>query len=252
MLCCHPMPERLVTTHSAMQTATPPTTARAAISWSAGKDSCLALLRAREQGLGVTTFVTMCEPDGTSKSHALPGELVAAQVAAFGAQWLPVRVPPGGYAQSFDATLHALRASGHTHMVFGDIDLQAHRDWLEPACARAGLEPVFPLWGEARAVLAQEVIHRSIRARLVCVDAHKLNAGFCGADYDAELLQRLPASVCPCGEDGEFHTFVYDAPGMAAPLRIENAAQRTVASSPPLRPTTLVFQHLRLIPEQVM
>ena len=131
---------------------------RAAISWSAGKDSCLALLRARALGLEVSTFVTMCEADGTSKSHALPPALVAAQVAAFAAGWQPVRVPPGGYAASFDATLRALRDAGRTQMVFGDIDLQAHRDWLEPACARAGLEAVFPLWGEPRAALAATAI----------------------------------------------------------------------------------------------
>lgn len=222
------------------------TSANAAISWSAGKDSCLALLRCRERGLPVSTFVTMCEPDGTSKSHALPEDLVAAQVAAFGAQWLPVRVPPGGYARAFDDALQALRRRGHTHMVFGDIDLQAHRDWLEPACARAGLEPVFPLWGEPRGALADEVIRRGIRARLVCVDASRLDAAFCGAAYDAALLARLPPGVCPCGEDGEFHTFVFDAPGMARPLRLRDAGQRVVASAPPLSPTTLVFQDLRL------
>jgi uncharacterized protein (TIGR00290 family) len=220
--------------------------AKAAISWSAGKDSCLALLRGREQGLQVCTFVTMCEPDGTSKSHALPAVLVAARVAAFGAQWLPVRVPPGGYAKAFDDTLQSLRERGHTHMVFGDIDLQAHRDWLEPACARAGLQPVFPLWGKARGELAREVIRRGIRARIVCVDAQRLDVAFCGVDYDAALLGRLPSDVCPCGEDGEFHSFVFDAPGMARPLRIRNAAQRVVPSAPPLSPTTLVFQDLVL------
>lgn len=219
---------------------------KAAISWSAGKDSCLALLRAREQGVPVSTFVTMCEPDGTSKSHALPSELVAAQVEAFGTRWLPVRVPAGGYAKAFDAALQLLRHEGHTHMVFGDIDLQAHRDWLEPACARAGLVPLFPLWGESRAELATEIVRRGIRARVVCVDTQRLDAAYCGADYDAALLARLPRGVCPCGEDGEFHTFVFDAPGMAAALRIRNVAQRVVASAPPLSPTTLAFQDLQL------
>lgn len=219
---------------------------RAAISWSAGKDSCLALQRARAQGIEVPTFVTMCEPDGSSKSHALPEALVAAQVAAFDAHWQPVRVPAGGYAAAFDATLAALRASGHTHMVFGDIDLQAHRDWLEPACARAGLGALFPLWGEPRASLAAEVLACGMRARIVCVDTARLDASYCGIDYDADLLARLPVGVCPCGEDGEFHTFVFAAPGMHAPLRIVNGAQRVVDSAPPLAPTRLVFQDLRL------
>ena len=108
----------------------------AAISWSAGKDSCLALLRARETGYAVETFVTMFDPNGTSKSHALPRELVAAQVAALGGRWQPAVAGLDDYGAVFDAQLAALRATGHTQMVFGDIDLQAHRDWLEPACAR--------------------------------------------------------------------------------------------------------------------
>ena len=221
---------------------TPP--ALAAISWSAGKDSCLALLRARASGLPVRTFLTMLDPDGLSKSHALPRELVAAQVAALGGQWQPAVAGVGDYATVFAAQLEALRASGHTHLVFGDIDLQAHRDWLEPMCTRAGLAAVFPLWGEARTAVAREVVARGIRATLVCIDTRWLDASFCGAEYDAALLARLQAGVCPCGEGGEFHTFVWDAPGFAQPLRLRPVGQRTQASRPPLSPTTLVFQDL--------
>jgi uncharacterized protein (TIGR00290 family) len=219
---------------------------RAAISWSAGKDSCLALLRARAQGWQVDDFFTMCEPDGLSKSHALPPELIDAQVAALGGRWQAVAVPPGGYAAAFDATLAALAAQDVQAVVFGDIDLLAHRDWLTPACARAGLQALFPLWGEPRAALAQEVIARGIRARLVCIDERWLDASFCGAAYDTALLQRLPAGVCPAGEGGEFHTMVLDGPGFAAPLQVTDGPQRRVASVPPLSPTTLVFQPLAL------
>jgi uncharacterized protein (TIGR00290 family) len=221
---------------------------KAAISWSAGKDCCLALLRARKRGLDVVTFVTMCEPDGTSKSHALQPELIAAQAARFGALWIPVRVT-GAYGEFFSRTLQALAESGHTHMVFGDIDLQAHRDWLEPACARAGLEAVFPLWGESRRALAAEILSRGICARIVGVDTARLDARFCGADYDEHFLSQLPSGVCPCGEDGEFHTFVFSAPGMSAPLAIERGARRLVPSTPPLNPTVLAFQDLRLAAE---
>lgn len=215
---------------------------KAAISWSAGKDSCLAWLRACEQGFDVATFVTMCEPDGTSKSHALPPALIEAQVGAIGGTWAPVRVPPGRYAQCFDTELQRLCETGHTHMVFGDIDLVAHRDWLEPACTRAGLVAVFPLWGEARAALAAEIVSRGIRARIVCVDTRWLDASFCGVDYDLGFLARLPAGVCPCGEDGEFHSFVFDAPGFAKPVPIANGMQQRVRSTPPLAPTELVLQ----------
>ncbi|MFZ5550155.1 MAG: adenosine nucleotide hydrolase [Pseudomonadota bacterium] len=218
------------------------TGAKAAISWSAGKDSCLALLRAREAGLEVQGFLTMLDTEGLSKSHALPRALVEAQVGALGGQWWPQVVGPGDYGSGFTAALAALHAAGHTHMVFGDIDLQAHRDWLEPACERAGLQAVFPLWGEPRAAIAQEIVSRGIRARLVCVDTHWLAPGFCGREYDQALLDALPPGVCPCGEAGEFHTFVWGGPGFAQPLAIGPGQPLRVASQPPLAPTELVFQ----------
>ena len=164
----------------------------AAISWSAGKDSCLALLRARDAGLDVRGFLTLLDPGGLSKSHALPRDLIAAQVRALGGQWWPAEAGPGAYVLVFAAQLRALREAGHRHLVFGDIDLQAHRDWLEPACAAAGLQ--------------------------------------------------APAGVCPAGEGGEFHSFVWDAPGFAAPLPVRPGPLRRMASAPPLSPTTLVLQ----------
>lgn len=220
--------------------------ATCAISWSAGKDSWLALTRAREQGLRVDTFVTMCDEDGTSKSHALSPALVEAQVRALGGTPVSVRVAPGEYAARFDAALRALAGSGHTHMVFGDIDLQAHRDWLAPACERAGLVALFPLWGESRAALARELVTRGVRARVVCVDTRWLDASFCGMPYDAAFLARLPPGVCPVGEDGEFHTFVTGGPGFSRDLPVVDGAQRRVASQPPFAPTTFVFQSLSL------
>jgi len=229
-----------------MTTPSPHSIPRCAISWSAGKDSWLALTRAREQGLAVDTFVKMCDADGASKSHALPPEVVAAQVRALGGTPMLVRVPPGEYAACFARALRELAAAGHTHMIFGDIDLQAHRDWLAPACERAGLAPLFPLWGQARATLARELVARGVRARVVCVDTRRLAASFCGADYDAAFLARLPADVCPCGEDGEFHTVVVDGPGFSAPLRLAAGPQRRVAAQPPLAPTEFVFETLAL------
>jgi uncharacterized protein (TIGR00290 family) len=153
----------------------------------------------------------------------------------------------GDYRRAFCAALDDLRHSGHSHMVFGDIDLQAHRDWLEPLCRQAGLEPVFPLWAMKRPDVAQQIVERGIRARLVCVDTARLAADYCGCEYDDKLLARLPAQVCPCGEDGEFHTLVWDAPLFSRPLRLKPGAQVKVASKPPLTPTELVFQ----IPELV-
>lgn len=222
---------------------------RAAISWSGGKDSCLALLMAVDAGLEVATLVTMQDTDGLSKSHALPAALFEAQARALGRRWLPVATTAADYAAVFATTLATLREAGHTHIVFGDIDLQAHRDWLEPISRRAGLEPVFPLWGMARANVAHEVLSRGVRARVVAVDTRWLDASFCGVDYDDRFIERLPNGVCLCGEGGEFHTFVWDAPGFARPLSLQRGVPRHVRSSPPLSPTELVFETPLLIEE---
>jgi len=219
---------------------------RCAISWSAGKDSWLALLRERESGRCIDVFVTMCDADGRSKSHALAPELVQAQVEALGGTWRPVRVPEGEYAARFDACLRALAAEGITAMVFGDIDLQAHRDWLVPACARAGVAARFPLWGHARRALAQELIERGVQARIVCVDTKVLDATFCGLPYDQRFIERLPDTVCPCGEDGEFHTFVTGGPGFDRSLAVRSRGRRREASRPPFAPAEFVFDELEL------
>ncbi len=221
---------------------TPPSSpARAALSWSGGKDGCLAWLRARESGLDVRTSFTMCEAGGASLSHALPRAWLARQVAACGVAWRAVDVPraAGGYAAAFDAVLAALRAGGHTHAVFGDIDLAAHRDWIAPRVDAAGLVPVFPLWGGSRAAIAAEAIGRGIRARIVAVDLGRAPASLCGADYGEALRAGLPDGVCPCGEDGEFHTAVTFAPGMSAAVPLVDRGVVVEASSPPLAPTRI-------------
>jgi diphthamide synthase (EF-2-diphthine--ammonia ligase) len=86
--------------------------------------------------------------------------------------------------------------------------------------APTGIEPVFPLWGRPTGALAEEMIGRGIRARITCVDPRVLDARFAGREYDERLLAELPAGVDPCGENGEFHTFVHDGPGFAAPLAV--------------------------------
>jgi len=224
---------------------TQPVVPAAAISWSGGKDACLALLHARAAGVPVSTYVTACEPGGATLAHALPRALVAAQVQALGGRWWPLEAGGADYGERFDATLHALRECGHTQMVFGDIDLQAHRDWLEPRCRAAGIAALFPLWGLARAEVARQILARGIRARLVVVDSRWLDASYCGAEYDAALLARLPAGVCPCGEGGEFHSFVWDAPGFAAPLRLVAGPVRALAAAASRAPALRWVQTLQ-------
>ena len=217
-------------------------THRTAISWSGGKDSCLALEHAASRGLRADTLLTMVDPGGLSKSHSLPTDLLAAQANALGARLLPVVADVKDYGAVFLATLRSLREAGTTHMVFGDIDLQAHRDWLEPLCRSAEIEAVFPLWGMTRKAVASDILERGIRATVVCVDTRWLDESFCGVPYDQTFLDRLPQGVCPCGENGEFHTFVWDAPSFSEPIRCIDGPARRVRSLPPFAPTEFVFQ----------
>jgi diphthamide synthase (EF-2-diphthine--ammonia ligase) len=116
--------------------------------------------------------------------------------------------------------VRAARVDGVTRMVFGDLFLADVRAYREQALAGTGLAPVFPLWGRDTAELAAEMVDRGVRATLTCVDPRQLDAGFAGRAYDADLLADLPPGVDPCGEYGEFHTFVHDGPGFARPLAV--------------------------------
>lgn len=182
-------------------------------SFSGGKDSCLALWHAQRQGFDVRSLLVMCEENGTrSRSHALPRALLARQARALGLELCTRDASWSSYEAVFIEALKDFRSRGFSTAIFGDIDLQPHRDWEEKVCAAAQIEPVLPLWHRAREELAREVIDLGFRAVVVCVDSRYLPDDFCGRDYDASFLADLPAGVDACGENGEFHTFVYDGP----------------------------------------
>src|SRR4051812_22558062 len=187
-------------------------------SFSGGKDSCLALWRAQKSGLDVRSLLVMFEQSGErSRSHALPLDLIRKQAAAMDLQLRVRNASWATYEAEFIAALKQYRAEGFTSAVFGDIDLQPHRDWEERVCAVAGLEPVLPLWLEKRDALSREVIAKGFKAVVVCTDARYLGGEFCGREYDATFIADLPATVDACGENGEFHTFVYDGPNFSKP-----------------------------------
>lgn len=195
------------------------TSAPALCSFSGGKDSCLALWRAQRDGVDVRTLLVMFEESGDrSRSHAIPMSLIRRQADALGLDLVTRNASWKTYEEVFVATLRELQASGHEIVVFGDIDLQAHRDWEEKVCAAAGIEPLLPLWHQDRSALAQEVLASGFRALVVCVDSRYLGPEFCGREYDASFIADLPPNVDACGENGEFHTFVYDGPAFRHPV----------------------------------
>jgi diphthamide synthase (EF-2-diphthine--ammonia ligase) len=110
---------------------------------------------------------------------------------------------------------------GFTHVAFGDLFLDDVRAYREARLAGTGLQPLFPLWkAKPTPELAREMIAAGLRARLTCVDPRKLDRSFAGREFDARMLEDLPAGVDPCGENGEFHSFAYAGPMFAEPIAI--------------------------------
>lgn len=192
---------------------------RAFFSWSGGKDSMLALHRALDAGWQVEALLAMFDESGErSRSHAIPPVLMQAQADALGIPLVMRQASWSDYEAVFVDQLKQFAAKGLQAGLFGDIDLQPHRDWEEKVCAAAGLRAELPLWQAPRRALVDELLALGYRARLVCVDARWLDASFCGREFDAGLLADLPAGVDACGENGEFHTFVFDGPRFAHPV----------------------------------
>jgi uncharacterized protein (TIGR00290 family) len=197
------------------------------MSWSSGKDSAMALHAARtELDLDVTSLlVTMNADADRIAMHAVRRELLGAQAQRLG---LPVHVvdipslcPNEVYEAAMSGALAVARDAGVGQMVFGDLFLEDVREYRETRLAGTGITPVFPLWGQPTDRLARDMLDAGLRAVLTCVDPTVLAPDFVGRSFDARLLAELPAGVDPCGERGEFHSFVWDAPGFSAPIDIE-------------------------------
>jgi uncharacterized protein (TIGR00290 family) len=196
------------------------------MSWSSGKDSTLALAVAREDpDLEVVGLLTTLNGAADRVAmHAVRRELLRAQGAALGLPVHEVDLPwpcsNEEYESLMRAAIDAATGQDVSRIVFGDLYLEDVRGYRERALAGTGIEPVFPLWGRPTRALAGEMVDRGIRATLTCVDPRQLDASYAGRAFDRDLLADLPPSVDPCGENGEFHTFVHDGPGFAAPLEV--------------------------------
>jgi diphthine-ammonia ligase len=196
--------------------------ARIFISWSGGKDAYLALQRAVRRGAEPTVIVCMLHEDGlVSRGHGLPLALLEEQAAALGVPLVTRATSWEEYEAVFVSLLHELRMQGVQAGVFGDIDLQAHRDWVENVCEVCGLGSHLPLWQEPRRALLGEFLSSGGRATIVAVDHSKLGAEFLGLELDDDVISRLEAAGADaCGEEGEYHTMVTDAPLFSRPVAL--------------------------------
>ena len=199
---------------------------KALIAWSSGKDSAWALHEVRRAGafeiVGALTTVTheFCRVS----MHGVREELLGAQLAAARLPAFLVRIPfpcPNEiYEREMAAALTEAKRAGVSHVVFGDLFLQDIRAYRETRLAQIGVTPVFPLWHRPTDALAREMIDGGLEAHLVCIDRKKLPASFAGRKFDRALLESLPEDIDPCGENGEFHSFVTAGPMLAHRIEV--------------------------------
>ena len=197
------------------------------LSWSSGKDSAWALhvLRAREDLEVVGLLTTVNAEHERVAMHGVRRELLEAQARAADLPLIAIDLPwpcdNEAYAQRMAGACERARAAGVEGIAFGDLYLADIRKYREEQLAGTGLTPLFPLWGRDTRELIEEMLEAGLRAVLTCVDSRQLDGSFSGRALDLQLLSELPDTVDPCGEGGEFHTFVTAAPVFAAPIAVE-------------------------------
>ncbi len=196
------------------------------LAWSGGKDSSLALHKIREGGeLNVAALLTTVSEDYDRVSmHGVRRELLEIQVRALGYPLETVLIPKTSTNETYEARMRTVLEKwarrGVTGVAFGDLFLEDIRAYRERNLDQVGMEALFPLWGSDTAGLARRFVDLGFRAIVTCVDGEALSGEFVGREYDEQFLRDLPDSVDPCGENGEFHTFVYDGPLFPEPLNI--------------------------------
>jgi uncharacterized protein (TIGR00290 family) len=197
-----------------------------ALSWSGGKDSALTLWSLRRRQLEPEALMTtVTERYERISMHGVRRELLARQAEVLGIRLVEVVIPPDCVNEIYEARMAeafaAAPLSGVEMVAFGDLFLEDVRAYREGRLAAAGKRGLFPLWGQDTAALARAFLDAGFEATLVCVDPRALDPSFCGRRYDERLLAELPAGVDPCGENGEFHTFVSAGPIFTEPIAVE-------------------------------
>jgi len=199
---------------------------RVLLSWSSGKDSAWSLYVLRQRGeyevAGLLT--TFNEAAGRVAMHAVRRELVERQASAIGLPLWAVQLPWPCSNEQYELlmaeTCAKAVAAGIEGIAFGDLFLEDVRSYREKQMRDTGVLPVFPLWWQPTRELAGQMIASGMRAKLTCVDTEKLDASFAGREFNESLLADLPDEVDPCGEKGEFHSFVYAGPMLSVDIPV--------------------------------
>jgi uncharacterized protein (TIGR00290 family) len=200
---------------------------RILLSWSSGKDSAWALHLLRQnpewrvEAL-VTTFNSAAD---RVAMHAVRRALVEEQARSAELPLWQVELPwpcsNAQYEEIMRGTCRRAVAEGITDIAFGDLYLEDIRAYRERQLEGSGLKPLFPVWKIPTRQLAADMVASGIRAKITCVDASQLDLSFAGREFDQEFIGSLPPTADPCGENGEFHTFVYEAPAFTHPIAVK-------------------------------
>jgi len=220
------------------------------VSWSGGKDSCLALWRAQQKHKVAGLLTALDETGLRTRSHGVTMALIETQAHALGVNSHFISATWQSYEKEFIGALQQAQKTGIEQVAFGDIDLVPHREWEEKVCAQAKLLAHLPLWNENRNDLVNEFLNLGFKARVVCVDGRFLDESFVGCDFDQDFIDRLPKNVDACGENGEFHTFVYDGPNFNTPVNWLSLGKKTFISPPEFGSQTYYFDLLDVNKEQ--
>jgi uncharacterized protein (TIGR00290 family) len=197
------------------------------LSWSSGKDSAwsLHLLRQSHEYEVVGLLTTFNHAADRVAMHGVRRLLVQAQAEAAGIPLWQVDLPwpcsNEDYESAMLATCQKAVASGIKCVAFGDLFLTDIREYREKQLRNTGLQPIFPVWGIPTRDLAHQMIASGLRAKLACIDTKQISGDFAGRDFDPQLLSELPAAADACGENGEFHSFVYAGPMFNQPIEVE-------------------------------
>jgi diphthine-ammonia ligase len=201
---------------------------KAFISWSGGKDCCLAAYQAKQQGLDIRYLVNMVTADRQrSCSHGIAAEWIRQQADAIGIPLLQFPTTAENYQAVFTGALKQLSYDGITTGIFGDIDFEPHKEWIEKICEPSDIKPILRLWGKNQNQIAHEFIRLGFQAKVIATKADLLGKEWLGKNLDEEFLKDIAGlnkNITPCGEAGEFHTLVIDGPIFQKRMEIRDAA----------------------------
>lgn len=203
-----------------------PDAKRVVLSWSSGKDSAWTLYQLQQQNVEVVALLTTFnEAFDRVAMHGTRRSLIEAQAEAAGLPLLPVQLPWPCSNQDYEAimseALQTMRADFNpTHIAFGDLYLEDVRDYRSKQMADTGIDLLFPIWGQKTSDLARTMVATGLKATLTCVNPKQIPPDFVGREFDNALLDALPEEVDPCGENGEFHSFVHAGPMFKHDLKV--------------------------------